>query len=431
MGSAGYTYDYLSPDDLLVPQAIVNESTLAPDGPAYKALMVLLNQTIILEKTVESIFRLADSGLPLLLVGPAPNQTLFTALLSHNNVQQVADLDSLPSALTNAGILPRVSLHCSSGPVYPVWRSDIGDGSEYVYIYNDQYESAFCQANFTTQFDVVPYIFDAWSGTQRPAAQYNQNGSIVSMLMQLQANETIIIGFTSHGRTGGPLRSGRAISSCSGEIPSLSYNQDEKFYANLHGPARVTCTSGESSFFNIFPPSAINLSLWGLAIEDWHASSDPYRVETALTMHYFHNQPLVAWSSLGPGFDAVSGAGRYNSTFIAPEATRHSELGAVLSLRPVVHTMRAFVNGRRVPPIDPSDPVMDTSSFVQSGSTNSIMVEVTTPLFNHIKVTANSTMVVGQIAGVMQPLYALLPPQEYGLLGPVVIQWAVQQELSC
>lgn len=46
-GSAGYTYDYLSPDNLLAPQAIVNGSTLAPDGPAYKALIVLLNQTII------------------------------------------------------------------------------------------------------------------------------------------------------------------------------------------------------------------------------------------------------------------------------------------------------------------------------------------------------------------------------------------------
>jgi len=246
------------------------------------------------------------------------------------------------------------------------------------------------------------------------------------MPLQLQGNETVIIGFRSASAGSSPC----AISSIHGK-GFLSYIQEGNLYAHLHGPAQITSTSGKCFTFNVSPPPATNLSTWDLSIEDWHAPSDPYKVETAITMHNFQNQALVPWYDLGPGFDAVSGVGRYNTTFTIPAAARGSQLGAMLSLGPVVHTMRAFLNGQRLPPIDPSNPVVDISSFVRAGGVNEIMVEVTTPLFNRIKATANETMVVEQKAGVLQPGYASTPPQAYGLLGPVVVEWTVREEVKC
>ncbi|KAJ9668901.1 hypothetical protein H2201_001147 [Coniosporium apollinis] len=437
----GYTYDYLGPDNLQAQEATVDGSNLASDGPAYKALVFASNQTVISANAAESVLRLAGDGLPVFFVGSAPDQILSAAsedqvevlatireILSYSNVHRVASLEDLPSALADAGILPRTSLRCSSGPVYTAWRSDLDNGSEYVYIYNDQDVAASCEASFTTQAGAVPYIYDAWTGTRRPALQYGRSSSSITMPLQLQANQTMIVGFESSrkGRSSAPKC---AISGFSGNVSSLGYGQGGQIYANLIGPAEITSVSGKRWSFDVSPPSATDLSTWDLSIEDWHAPPDPYEVETAITMHYLRNQTLVPWTSLGPGFDAVSGVGRYNTTFTMPATATGARLGAILSLGPVVHTMRVFINNQQLPPIDPSNPVVDVSSFVRPDSTNSITVEVTTTLFNRIKATANSTMVVGVPAAVAQPGYASSPPQEYGLLGPVSIQWTIQEDL--
>jgi hypothetical protein len=92
--------------------------------------------------------------------------------------------------------------------------------------------------------------------------------------------------------------------------------------------------------------------------------------------------------------------------------------------------MCAYLNGTQLPAIDPTDPALDISEFVKAEKTYELMVEVTTPLFNRIKATANETMVWGSIAAEAQPLYAVMPYQDYGLLGPVSVQWTDVHELE-
>lgn len=92
--------------------------------------------------------------------------------------------------------------------------------------------------------------------------------------------------------------------------------------------------------------------------------------------------------------------------------------------------MRAYINGKQLPAIDPTNPVLDIASYIKAGKRYELMVEVTTPLFNRIKTDANQTMIWGSIAGEVQPLYAAMPYQEYGLLGPVSVQWADVYELK-
>lgn len=92
--------------------------------------------------------------------------------------------------------------------------------------------------------------------------------------------------------------------------------------------------------------------------------------------------------------------------------------------------MRAFLNGEQLSPIDPTDPVLDITAYIEGGKRYELMIEVTTPLFNRIKTDANQTMVWGSIAGVVQPLYAAMPYQEYRLLGPVSVQWGDVHELT-
>ena len=60
-----------------------------------------------------------------------------------------------------------------------------------------------------------------------------------------------------------------------------------------------------------------------------------------------------------------------------------------------------------------------------------LVVEVTTTLFNRIKAYGNSTWSVGVTANdESENFYADAAPYEYGLKGPVVVDWVVLQTVA-
>jgi hypothetical protein len=112
---SGYGYEYLSPSNFQLPEAVVTNNVLAPNGPAYKAL--ILRQTDLL--TTDGVAKLAQyakQGLPIIMSGGIPTriasstglaaaQATPRAMTSLPNVHTVA-AGPLASTVASIGIQP-------------------------------------------------------------------------------------------------------------------------------------------------------------------------------------------------------------------------------------------------------------------------------------------------------------------------------------
>ncbi|KAK7733053.1 hypothetical protein SLS53_008382 [Cytospora paraplurivora] len=457
LGALGYTYDYLGPENLLLPQATVTEGILAADGPAYKALL-LFGQQIITMEAAQVVLRFAEAGLPVLVIGGTrtlpeqryasrgakqePFATVMSQLANSSSVQFLNSISGLSGAFSQLGLEPRIGVNCTSNPVYPVLRSDVDNGTEYVWLYNDQESRVDCTISFTSAGNgvVTPFVYDAVTGTQEELVRYTADGATFTLPVSLAGNETVILAFKSSFSNSTSKKSSVTSSSrnvASIRRTSLNTSSGHSVLASItsSGSAEITFDSGKTVEFDISLPAPTSLRTWDIDIEDWHAPADLFDVEagTSITVHRFKGQALVPWASLGPGFENVSGVGRYTTQFAVtslpytnttPAGTTR-RIGAFLSLGPpVFDTVRVSIDGVQLPPIDPVKPVTDISSYIgETGQEHELAVEVTTTLFNRVRSMADEVMVWGQVAAVRQPLYASEEPYDYGLLGPVIVQW--------
>ena len=456
LGSLGYTYDYLSPQNLLLPQATVRNGVLAADGPSYKAL-IFSGQDIITIEAAQAVLGFAQAGLPIIVVGDAsalPDQTYpsadvgqltnITAQIAQSSaVHFVTSIDEISGVLSELTITPQAGLNCTSSPVYPVVRSDVDNGAEYVFLYNDQYISADCSVSFTSSgSNATPFVYNAFAGTQEELVEYTADGSVYTLSLNLAANETTILVFKPGSGTNGTSKP--VVTSSSQNVASVrrSNSSDTSVLATVSssGSASLTFDSGKTTTFDVSLPATLDLPTWDIEIEDWHAPDDRFDVEagSAITLHNFTGQALVPWLQLGAGFESVSGVGRYTTRFTAPSLPSSnssssgpsSRIGALLSLGPVVNTVRASIDGVQLAPIDPARPVVDISGYVDEGQEHELVVEVTTTLFNRIKSEADQVQVWGQVASAQQSKYAEQGPYEYGLLGPVTLEWVAVAEVD-
>lgn len=72
----GYTYSYLSPDNFGLSQVHVQDDILAPEGPAYRALVINSTSQLTVS-AVDHIRRYAQMGLPVILNGADPGYYPF------------------------------------------------------------------------------------------------------------------------------------------------------------------------------------------------------------------------------------------------------------------------------------------------------------------------------------------------------------------
>ena len=386
--------------------------------------------------TIEAIDALVEKaalGLPIIFIGPLPNQTYpvlsstqnaltsaISKLLATKGVYQIQRTEDLPALLSKIGIKPRVSLECSTNPVLSVYRS--AKDIDYVYLFNDQPGSARCNATISAS-RVTPYSYNAWTGAQRPLLRYSVDKSTFSFSAELNSNETAIIAL-HRGEPG----SQRSYTSSSDSLVSLEASKNS-ILALVTGPTVITSSTGEVYRLQPRLTGTQNLKNWDLTVEDWHSASDRLAVQTEIANHTFTNTTLVPWNRLvspidGSSLEKVSGVGHYTTKFTVPTTPSNSKnsLFGILKLPLIQHTARVYIDGKLQPPVDPVKPVVQLDGLV-SGKTYELRIEVTTTLFNRIKAEANSTWVVGQTAGQLQPLYASMPFTEYGLVGDVNITW--------
>lgn len=145
---AGYTYEYLSPDNFEFPLAVVKDGILAPDAQAFKAMVVRASDSLTLAG-VTKLVEFAQAGLPIIFSGGIPTFYLGTnspsSLEEANNSLQnittlhnvhVTDASELSSTLPSIGIVPYTKLSTNSN-WYTMRRHDNDSGTDHIFIYND------------------------------------------------------------------------------------------------------------------------------------------------------------------------------------------------------------------------------------------------------------------------------------------------------
>ncbi|MEU9158283.1 glycosyl hydrolase [Streptomyces sp. NPDC048417] len=130
-GAAGFTYDFAGPDQL--EGTWVRGSRLAPDGPAYRALILDRRPTLPVA-TARQLLSHAGSGLPVVIVGDPLGRTpgayrperqddelagLLEKLLKHPSVRHVTGQDGLLGALRDLGVRPAVETSRGTGSARP------------------------------------------------------------------------------------------------------------------------------------------------------------------------------------------------------------------------------------------------------------------------------------------------------------------------
>ncbi|MET8978145.1 glycosyl hydrolase [Streptomyces sp. NPDC004539] len=396
-GAAGFTYDFTGPAQLEGTR--VGGGRLAPNGPAYRAL-ILDRQPTLPVSTARLLLSHARAGLPVVIVGNLPTRTpgahraahqtalltrLLDQLLDQPSVRRVAGRRDLAGALKALGVRPSADVGAAPGLL--TVRRTLPQGELY-YVYNPT--SAPVTAEIRVEGTGRPYELDAWSGKVTPLGLYRAGRSHITLPVHLAPGGSTVIALDG--------RHARHATATTGGTVTVSENGRLRLRASTAGSHTVTLDDGRERHVVVPPPGKEQrLDSWHLTVEDWHRGPDG---EREITLHELDLDVLRPWSDL-PGLHDASGIGTYTTT------VRLGRLdGARLELGRVTDTCEVTVNGRRLPPPDQISHRLDLAGCLREG-TNTITVRVATPLRNRLRVTDGF------------PGQADMPRQEYGLIGPV------------
>lgn len=428
---AGYTYEYLSPDDFSLPDAQVKNGILAPAHQSFKAIVVRGNDTMT-ASGVSKLAQWAHQGLPVVFSGGIPSNisgtnvtaksyvnTTLSGILSLKNVHSVP-YAGLADSLASIGIHPRASIaqKTSNTTWYTNWREDEAESTTYVFVYNDATELpgslGSSTGNITFSTSGTPYVYDAWTGDKTPVWLYQQSEKTTTIPITLAGNQTTIVAFErdqKHAKIHVKHSSAR-LSTVSGTDSLVNFNTK---------PCTAHLSNGTALEI---PPSQftpINLTNWNLTIESWTAPANLYDVEGTVKTNSTHTlTSLLPWNQLpGTNLSNVSGRGYYTTSFTWPPSSASAATGAQLSLGHIIHTARAYLNGRVLPPLDPTDATADLTPFLKHG-VNELEVVVATPYGNALAPMWEQLRSYGGgpylLAGALAPKV-----REYGLVGEAVV----------
>ena len=403
LAAAGYTYEYLSPDNFVLPNAYVENQVLAPDQQGFKTIIVRANDTLTLEG-VETLAEWAKQGLAIVFSGGIPSGIAGTATETQletlnitlalmqelPNVHVVAN-EGLAYSLASLGISPRLTLDDQSEIWYSRWRED--EKEIIVFLYYDatglSRDTPKTRKSITFATTGVPYVYDAWTGQQTPLKDFNQTVDSTTLSLELAGNQTTMIAFRKH-------------------------EKPHKF--------KTASTISSPSLDRLNP---IRLSHWNLTIESWAAPHNINEINGTLkTNETYIMTKLLPWNKLNVSSNLtyVAGRGYYTTTFSWPPLNE-AATGAIITLSPILHTAVLSINGHRTPPLDVTAPRADISAYLVEGI-NSVEIVVSTLLGNALLPRAEEIRSAGAGLAFVQAALGInvIEIQEYGLVGEVVIQ---------
>ncbi|MEV0385859.1 glycosyl hydrolase [Nonomuraea sp. NPDC050643] len=422
----GWTHQFISGALLDLPSARVVNGRLA--RPAYKALFVegdrfYANECTMTTAVAGKLLAYARAGLPIVLLGAwgsasvpgvprdgenARLRAILADLLAEPAVRMVTAAADVPAALDALGVRPDVR-YATTSTLLTLRRVD-GD-VDYYYLCNGKHQEnakppvAPIDHEVTlarTARDGVPYLLDPWTGRAERIALYTEEPDGIRLRVTLQPSQARIVAIARPGLFGPSNPSvpsapsgdkgGRRVHATGTDADLVRFDGERlTVRAAQAGTYTTTLSNGRPVTTTIGPvPSPIPLTSWRLRVTDWRPD--------AKVTHSVDLDGLVPWSQI-PELADVSGLGTYTTT------VELSGSGAYLELGEVTDTCRVRVNGRRTDPVDQIHPVLDLGRHLRRG-TNTIEVEVATPLGNRLRVADPA-------------VYGGLARQPYGLMGPV------------
>lgn len=418
-------------------QAAVVDGVLAPEGPAYKALLIY-NQTQITPDASAALLDFAQNGLPIYIVGTIPNTTIgstgqqhvsenINELLQYRNVRVFEAKNFSTSQLAADGVHARAQVEgtTNASDLFTFWTSDTTSRSEYVYLYNQGAEGVF-NITFDVGKDLVPHILDSWTGFEVSSAVFQRTSSGVRMAIQLQSHQTVIVALKATV----PAQSGRNVVSHSSNVKNVYFTKDNHLKVLISDSlsASLSLSNGENINLpesNTQSPGATTLGPWNLTVQAYGPMLDHATVDPNITTINVGMLPQLApWTKI-PGIEHVSGIGTYSTNF---NVSTDNSTSIMLDFGPVLHTVKAWLNGKKVPAIDPTNPIVEVLKLVQNGN-NFMKVEVTTSLFNSVKENIDNALSIG-FGPTNKTFYTSQDWHKFGLVGPVQLRTYRKMEVE-
>jgi len=428
--NSGYTYEYVSPENLKLPGVSVTNGRLAPGGPAYKVFILNRQMNITLD-AAQRLLQYSKSGLPVVISGPVPDdvpgfdpsgsqqaqvQTLMQQLLQQTNVKVVSDESQVPDALVSLGVLPAVSNDASTG-LYSI-RRDTPDVS-FFWLYNPDFFTHTFNLSLRPDISGTPFLLDPWLGQVSPVALWTENSGAISIPgVSLASGQSALFAVS-----GGPTFESVSVPSThlvALDPPASAVGDADgniQVRSTSDGVFAYTLSTGQTGSVSVSlgGETTRTLSGWQLSIVAWNppANLSAGTVKSVLVTQPTFNltQGLVPWNTLD-GQANTSGVGTYHTTF---EWNNHNgTVGVQLDFGSVFHTIKAFVNGVQIPTADPASPIVDITDFVVTGS-NTLRAEVASTLLNAVNAAPGVTTL-----GDLRTVKGIIPAnQEYGLVDPI------------
>jgi hypothetical protein len=371
LGRAGYTYEFLSPALLARGDVTVADGALAPQGPAYRAL-VLDQQREIPVTALQRIMDAAKQGLPVVVIGEPPRQEPFRVstqrdahvrelgerLMRIKGVHSIAERSELPALLASIGLEPVVKPSVPAD-LLSVRRVD-GNGS-FFWFFNPS--DAVLDTQVSLAANGAAVVLDAWSGCSRPLTLPKPAGNRTDLPLRLAPGESRIVLFST---------------------APLAASTDERC-ANRAVQATRT----------------LELDRWSLKVESWLPGAKASDVKREVID--VEEAKLQPWHEI-PQLEDASGIGTYRTEVGLP---RFNGGNARLRLGKVSDTARVFVNGQRAYGLNQHTLEVEVGPYLRAGE-NEILVEVATTLRNRMRVIDDQQR--------------SRPRQGYGLLGPAALE---------
>jgi hypothetical protein len=473
----GFTWDYLNPTLMSLPQVSVSNQRLYEAGPAYKAFILnghlqagsVYNpaKNTLPVAMAEKLLAYAKQGLPIVIVGPLPSRTpgntpgddaklksLLTELQNQKSVYSVATEKDVPAYLKSIGILPGAAPEKPSS-LMSMRRFDPASGTNYYFLYNqgddqipppgysteERYKnlqgtpgnifeepktmrskgatygtkigSALAQ-KITLEGAGQPFILNAWSGEIIPIAHYQRNGNRVTVDVRLDVDESMLIGISANPARLGLTSNSLYVQSTTAEGVHSLANGQFAIFASQAGKYTSTLSNGKKVISQI-PASMSNMDLTS---GTWQLSVEDWK-------------PANPYGSTGPASTATDKSKvqlTLNGLQTWPdisELKNASGLGTYTYVLELPNDWNSAKQGARLA----LGQVVDTFTLKVNGAAVAIdQISAQADLGNSLKPGKN-TIEVRVATTLNNRLVALNKAaadrgiiQEYGLVGPVILQ---------
>ncbi|KAJ7771852.1 hypothetical protein B0H16DRAFT_1715051 [Mycena metata] len=412
--NAGYSYEYVSPENLQLPGVSVSNKRLASNGPAYKADCCSMPKRACLSSSpvqYPAISRAYETN----GAQQAQVQGLMKQLTGIKNVLVVDGEAQVPGALAALGVLPAASVSAQSTIIFSI-RRDVTSAS-YFYLFNDNSSPA-DNVTLSLRSDITgtPFFLDAWTGEVSPVALWTQNSGAISIpAVSLAPSQTASVCRVERKHVRG--RPSAEFAPCSPPIsrpwPVADGNGNIEIRSPSDGDFAYTLSTGHTGSVKVSLGGETNrtLSGWVLSIVAWTPPQDLSTVKSVLVTQPLFNltQGLVPWNTL-PGQANTSGVGTYNVTF--DWDSHNNTVGVKLDFGSVFHTIKAFLNDVQIPTADPSFPLSTSPN-------SSLLVPMPSASRPRVLSSTRSVPEIETLGTLRSSTGFPVANQAYGLVAPV------------